>query len=95
MKASSNLASRELYRRELVRQRDLLLGAWKAMSVMFIGMIALTFATPAPTTATLEVRLMGLATFMMAFTLIIKLNQLAAAKLTRRIETLDRMEPGQ
>ena len=86
---------REMYRQQLVRQRDLVHGAWKGLAIMFIPILLILFATPAPLAARLELRTMGLATFTLTFVLIGKLNRLAARKLTQRIKTLDDLEPRQ
>jgi hypothetical protein len=89
----SPAAYREIYRRELARQRDLLPNAWKGFAIMFVSLVVLLFATPAPVAATLELRCMGLATYSMGFVLLAKLNRLAARKLSQRLKTLDGLEP--
>ena len=78
----------ELYRQELIRQRDLLQGAWRGLNTYVRALAPLALCQVAPAGATLELRTMGLATFIMGFVLVGKLNQLVARKLTDRINRL-------
>ena len=95
-KLPSNLspeAYREAYRRELTQQRDLTLGAWKWLSLMFVPMVIMAFVIPAPPASQLELRSMGVATFTLGFVLVARLNRVVARKLTQRLESLDNPEP--
>jgi hypothetical protein len=89
---SSNLSSaeyREIYRRELDRQRELLQGAWKGLTIISVPLIALFFVVPAPAAARLEIPMMMLPLYIFTFVLIGKLNRIAARRLAQRIQTLD------
>jgi len=89
---SSNFSSteyREIYRRELVRQRELLQGAWKGLALMSIPVVTLVFVVPTPPAARLELPMMMLPLYIFTFVLIGKLNRLAARRLAQRIQTLE------
>jgi len=86
-------ASRRLYREHLIRQRDLLLGAWKSLAMMCVPIVLLLFLTPTTLAARFEIRMLALTTYCFGFLLISKLNRVGARKLTQRIQTLDNLEP--